>query len=1135
MPDTAASEWAVTKPSSSLAALVAVVLLLPLATLGAVWSATPAAAAVVDGVDWGDIDPDGAPRVGDAPDEFELPIYMNYELPELLARASQVSNPDSVLYGDYRDLTAAKAEFGADLDDQLALDDSLAAVGAAPQEIGASHTFARTPMTVAQAEKFFDVTFGVYRSGAIEAILPDSQPALPATLNGVIDAVYGLVAQLQVSPSSVDGGPIVNPLQGAPVTPGLPSPGTLATPVRTGVPEGCAEALAVGGFAPNQLATAYGYDSLHNQGLKGQGQRLAVLEINANVAEADITTFNECFGLEDVTELRQVNIGGEPPADAGDVGEATLDVQVVAQVAPELEAFELYSYNDLSAGLAIFLEMLVMPLDPTVYGPSGPVDIVSVSYGECEQPYVGNTPLVAMGEQVLAMAAIIGTSYFIASGDTGSATCFRNDPTLTQASVSYPASTHWATAVGGTGLSLSGPPFTPQLEPNLVLENLETKTRYESAWNDTLYPGTLFLEAGGGGGTSELTPKPSWQSGPGVPDGTARLVPDLAMYADVFPGWTIYCTPAGCGPVSGWQTVGGTSAATPLAAAMTALLNQAIDQAPMAAGRPKVGFFNPALYDLVNRQYQPETFKLPYGVRDVTTANNDITNAGCCDATVAYDLASGWGSLYGSSLIDAWLATPGRPTISGYTSGYAMVRLTVQAPVSDAPITGYEYTTDAGATWVKAEIAGDPDAPNVQVPLMGIPPGANLPVSVRALNESGPGLPSEPFQVRADGAAFYALAESERVLDTRTAGGPVQPGTPVMVDVMAPAGAVAVAYNLTVTGTVGSGYAVVYPADDSLSGTSTVNWSGPNQTRVNSFVSGVDEAGQMAISVAGSAAQVVLDVQGYYVPLPQPVVGAAGAARVQSLDGLGQPTGLVLVEPTRAYDSRTTDGPLATGSSAEVAMGGIVPPGATAVAFTITETGTQGSGFLAVGIPGQMMPPTSVLNWTGPGVTMANTSVAALDVQRAIEVYAGGSGGSTQVIIDVVGYFISFSSEPSALAFAAIDPQRSYDSRREGGPLGGGESRITTVGVPGMPLDVPAVAVNLTVTGTEASGFLTLAPASAAQRPLASTINWTQPGTTIANGTIVGAVDDAIRSFAAGGSTQYITDIAGYYSFVPVG
>lgn len=59
-------------------------------------------------------------------------------------------------------------------------------------------------------------------------------------------------------------------------------------------------------------------------------------------------------------------------------------------------------------------------------------------------------------------------------------------------------------------------------------------------------------------------PQPEWQWGPGIPAGNQRTVPDVSLFSDPSPGWTIYCTDAGCPGDTGWQTIGGTSAATPL-------------------------------------------------------------------------------------------------------------------------------------------------------------------------------------------------------------------------------------------------------------------------------------------------------------------------------------------------------------------------------------------------------------------------------------------------------------------------------------------------------------------------------------------------------------------------------------------
>ncbi len=272
-----------------------------------------------------------------------------------------------------------------------------------------------------------------------------------------------------------------------------PTPASLATPSRTGTPQGCTEGLASGGLMPNQLATAYGYDVLHDAGLQGQGQRLAVIQIDANVVEDDLDTFAACFGFDDRTALRQVNVGGAAQPGSN-VTEATLDVQVITQVAPKLEAFDLYSYN----GLGEFwpVEALAMPLDPTVFG-AEPPDVVSVSYVECESYLVGSTPMISMSEQIMAMAATIGTSYFAASGDYGSSGCMAVDASDVDAVVSYPASSSWMGAVGGTGVTLAEGPDSPRLPgpDNTIFQPDAAGPRFESTWNDTLFTGASFARS----------------------------------------------------------------------------------------------------------------------------------------------------------------------------------------------------------------------------------------------------------------------------------------------------------------------------------------------------------------------------------------------------------------------------------------------------------------------------------------------------------------------------------------------------------------------------------------------------------------------------------------------------------------
>jgi subtilase family serine protease len=176
--------------------------------------------------------------------------------------------------------------------------------------------------------------------------------------------------------------------------------------------------------------------------------------------------------------------------------------------------------------------------------------------------------------------------------------------------------------VGGTNLSLGA--------QNQILS--------QTVWNDAgVVPGNA-----GGGGFSKLFTRPSWQRG--VVSGGWRAQPDVAMLADVAPGYDVYCTASVDCHGRGWVTFGGTSAATPLLAGGFAL----IDELLRRHGEQSLGLANPLLYRLGrNAITAAQVFY------DVTTGSNDVgpfiraslQPLGCCNATLGYDEASGWGGV----------------------------------------------------------------------------------------------------------------------------------------------------------------------------------------------------------------------------------------------------------------------------------------------------------------------------------------------------------------------------------------------------------------------------------------------------------------------------------------------------------
>jgi hypothetical protein len=123
------------------------------------------------------------------------------------------------------------------------------------------------------------------------------------------------------------------------------------------------------------------------------------------------------------------------------------------------------------------------------------------------------------------------------------------------------------------------------------------------------------------------------------------------------------------------------------------------------------------------------------------------------------------------------------------------------------------------------------------------------------------------------------------------------------------------------------------------------------------------------------------------------------------------PGGLLttLAAPVRVYDSRQSDGPLAGGDERIVGLAGppttpAVPAGAASALVSVTLDATNGAGFLSVFANGVGWPGNSNANWYTSGQILAVTTVTAVDATAKIMVHAGGPG-STQFVIDVIGYY----------------------------------------------------------------------------------------------------------------------------------
>jgi subtilase family serine protease len=542
----------------------------------------------------------------------------------LAAYARAVSTPGSSVYHDYLTPVQFAQRFGATVAQVDAVRSSMAAHGLQPGPASANRLSIPLTGTAARVERAFSLSFRrTALTNGRRAVIASAPPAIDSSIAGDVQAVLGLSTLAAPHPLISRPGLVRDEARshiGSRVAPH----------VVTGGPQPCQAASSAassqGAYTADQIASAYGYSGLYGAGAEGQGQTIAIYELESNDPN-DIAAYQACYGTD--ASVSYVPVDGGAGSGPGS-GEAALDIENAVGLAPRAN-FLVYqgpNSNQDSPG-------------------SGPYDtfstiisqdrarVISVSWGQCEQVQGARN---AQGESTLfEEAAAQGQSIISATGDEGSEDCNQStglpNPAL---AVDDPGSQPFVTGVGGTTLSSLGPPPS------------------EHVWNSAGNPvGLVGVQGGaGGGGVSQLWTMPTYQSGApaslrlinanssrsrcGNVGGYCREVPDIAADADPNTGYIIYANGAGGDPAtpSGWQAVGGTSAAAPVWAALIADVNSS-----SACQGSVVGFANPALYAAAGRAYGSY-------FNDVTTGNNDLagTNGGLYPAGPAYDMASGLGS-----------------------------------------------------------------------------------------------------------------------------------------------------------------------------------------------------------------------------------------------------------------------------------------------------------------------------------------------------------------------------------------------------------------------------------------------------------------------------------------------------------
>ena len=383
--------------------------------------------------------------------------------------------------------------------------------------------------------------------------------------------------------------------------------------------------------------------------LNGAGQMVGLVEFDGYYA-SDITAYEQQAGLPNIP-LQNVlldGFSGTPTTNVLAVFEASLDIEMAISMATNLAGVIVFEAGPSDKHFDDILNSMAS---------SNQIKQFSSSW------FLGGIASDTNANQVFQQMAVQGQSFFQASGDGDAWVNPIHDP----------AASPYVTCVGGTALTMNGS---------------GASYASETVWNLGYSPPAWSLNGNGyigsGGGVSANYSIPSWQQGINMTTNQGstimRNIPDVALTADNI--WVIYNN--GQSVSSG----GGTSAAAPLWAGFTALVNQ---QATNTL-KPPVGFLNPAIYAIGKSPNYAAAF------HDITTGNNFSAGSPAnYPAVPGYDLCTGWGTPNGTNLINA-LAPPDPLGISP-ASGF-----NASGPASGPfnPVSQIFFMTNAGAgslTW----------------------------------------------------------------------------------------------------------------------------------------------------------------------------------------------------------------------------------------------------------------------------------------------------------------------------------------------------------------------------------------------------------------------------------------------------
>jgi subtilase family serine protease len=557
---------------------------------------------------------DVAPVPGDAAVSSEL--VLNPRDPAgAQALALAASTPGTPAYRRYLTSRQWEAQFSPTRAQVDEVRSWLRSQGLRARSVSADRLAIDVAGTGAGVERAFDTTLGYHVVEGERLQLAETDLSVPSSLAGIVAGAAG-VNQIPATPTDVVAERARRHRAALPATTrriGPPPAQASAPPCgafygqafdTTDPPYGggyrSPSPYVVCGYTPVQLRQAYGLTGLVDLGDSGSGQTVAIIDAYASpTLLADAQTYARTndpahpLGASQFSETTAHSFNDRKACEASSwFGEQSLDVEAVHAMAPGAHIVYVGAKNCFQA----LYDTLRSVVDHHT------AEVVNASWGDNAGDLLDDASTRAAVDDTLMMAAGTGVSVVFASGDNGdefSATGV--------VAPDYPASSPWATAVGGTTLEFGfgiGEYGWSTGNSDLCTQAIVGATGCSSSTLDQWLP-TSF-QGGSGGGTSYHYAQPSYQAGVVPPDlatanaasvgpGPKRVEPDVSMDGDPATGMLIGLTQAYAhGTRYGQYRVGGTSLSAPLFAGVVALADQ-------WAGS-SLGFLNPALYTMARTE-----------------------------------------------------------------------------------------------------------------------------------------------------------------------------------------------------------------------------------------------------------------------------------------------------------------------------------------------------------------------------------------------------------------------------------------------------------------------------------------------------------------------------------------------------